>query len=174
MRGLHGLSALLGLAAACAVGPDHVEPEPALPPAYVEAGGESGPAGTDPWWLQLEDETLQQLIRDAVAGNFDLRIAAARVEEVRAQYRIAKADRFPRVDAAASAERGRDSEHTEFPGATSTHNRFTLGLESSWELDFWGRVRRSVEAAEADHAAVEALLADARRLVIARVAGENV
>jgi len=170
------LRLLLPLLAACAaVGPDYVAPEPPARDRFLEAGREPGAERPSEWWAALADPTLTSLVRDAVDRSFDLRVAAARVEEARALRGVARADRYPSVDAVASAERTRDSEHAVFSaGGSSAYSQHRLGFESSWELDFWGRVRRRIEAADADQAAAEELLADARRVVIAQVASEYV
>jgi len=160
------------LLAGCTVGPDYKEPELELRPAFLEAGTEPRVPRPAAWWDQLGDPTLRDLIRDAVAANYDLRIAAARVDEARALYRSARADLYPPVDAVGAATRQRDSENSNF--GSGTYNRFELGLATSWEIDLWGRVRREVEAAAADEAAVASLFEDVRRVVIAQVAGEYV
>jgi NodT family efflux transporter outer membrane factor (OMF) lipoprotein len=163
---------LLAVAAGCKVGPDYEQPEAKVPPAFLEAGAEERTPRPADWWEQLDDPTLAGLIRDAVAANYDLRIAAARVDEVKALRRIARSSLFPPVDVVGAASRQRDSENSNF--GSGWYNRFELGLESSWEVDVWGRVRREVEAATADLAAAEALRDDVRRVVIAQVASEYV
>ncbi len=165
--------ALLGaLAAGCTVGPDYKEPELELRPAFLEANGEPGAPRPAAWWEQLEDPTLRDLVRDAVEANFDLRIAAARVDEARALLRETRAELYPPVDAVGDAARQGDSENSNF--GSGTYNRFRVGLESSWEIDLWGRVRRQVEAATADEAATEEILRDVLRVVVAQVASEYV
>ena len=71
------LMSLLGLVAACKVGPDYEEPKPDLRPTYLEAGSEERTPRPDAWWDQLDDPTLRELIRAAVDANYDVRIAAA-------------------------------------------------------------------------------------------------
>ena len=162
------------LAACAAVGPDYVAPEIPMRDRYLEAGDERGSARVEPWWREIDDPALHSLIRDAVERGFDLRIAAARVDELRALRGVAASGRYPSVDAVGSAERLRDSENGAFPGDSDSYGRLQAGLESAWEIDLWGRVRRQVEAADADRAAAERLLEDVRRVVIARVASEYV
>src|SRR5688572_1671701 len=104
----------LVLPAACAVGPDYHKPELTLRSQFLEADAPALGTRSGSWWTQLEDATLQQLIRDASAGSYDLRVAVARVEEARALRIAARSDLFPSVDGVASATRQRDSQNSLF------------------------------------------------------------
>jgi len=101
-----------------------------------------------PWWDLLRDEQLQQLIRAALAENNDLQRAVATVEEFRARALIARTDYLPQLSVAANAPAGRSAVFL-FPGFASPFNYYLLG-NLSWELDLWGRIRRTNEAARAE------------------------
>jgi len=100
------------------------------------------------WWDLLRDEQLQQLIRLALAENKDLQRAVATVEEFRARALVARSDYLPGVTVAASLPAGRKANFL-FPGFASPFNYYLLG-NLAWEVDLWGRVRRSNEAARAE------------------------
>lgn len=151
--------------AGCAVGPNYKAPEVAAPAAFAE-GATTRPA-TQPsrlsdWWQVFNDGQLSALIDRAVESNLDLRIAAARVLEARAILGINRSDLFPSLDGAGGynhARRSRNTDGSNFgtggstPGGVArdpdTHN-WSAGFDASWEVDIFGGVRRSVEAAEAD------------------------
>jgi multidrug efflux system outer membrane protein len=98
-----------------------------------------------PWWQVFDDPVLQALIRDAVAGNLDLRAAAARVERFRAEAGIAKSFLYPRVDGAATYTVQQNSGTLE----GDVQQNAVYGFQLSWELDLFGRIRREREAAVA-------------------------
>jgi multidrug efflux system outer membrane protein len=173
--------ALASCTAACTVGPDYQRPELALPAHYLQAGPlpASRPAsdpGAGAWWRALQDPVLDDLVTLARAGSYDLRVAAARVAETQALRTSARADQLPAVDATGSVQRVRESANSFFfgPGFPRERTQYTAGVETSWEVDLWGRVRRAVEAADADAGAAVALLHDALRVVVAEVAAEYV
>lgn len=109
------------------------------------------------WLADLRSTELKRLVEQALASNRDLRVASARVREARAQAQAAGADMMPSVDADFSASRSQRPSGTRFEGVSSRSNRFETGLNISWELDVWGRVRdgRSAAAASAEAAAEE-------------------
>ncbi|MGH2400588.1 MAG: TolC family protein, partial [bacterium] len=114
------------------------------------------------WWRGFNDKELNRLMDLAVRGNHDRRIAAARLREARALRRETVFDRFPTVTAGASYANERLSE-AGFPGGRLTERDrelFEAGFDASWELDFFGRVRRSIETRSAEVAAMEASLRD--------------
>jgi outer membrane protein, multidrug efflux system len=169
------LAILVFLLAGCrAVGPNYVPPAPALPARYAESRPDSAPRTRVDWWHDLGDPALDALVAEARSRSFDLRIVAARVDEARALRSIAIARQFPPVDVTASAQKIQDSGNSVFFTEPMQYGQLRTGLESSWELDFWGRVRREVRASTADMQAVEAMLADAFRTVVAQVATEYV
>jgi NodT family efflux transporter outer membrane factor (OMF) lipoprotein len=151
---------LVGVAAAlfvagCAVGPNYVKPEPSVPDAWHEKltrGLEAGDADLQTWWTTLNDPELTSLIRRSRDGNLTLRETLARVEEARARRGIAKGEWFPDIAGEGSYQRARSSEDTVrlLPqGQDRNQSFYSTGFDSSWEIDFFGRVRRSVESAEA-------------------------
>ncbi|MBW7900234.1 MAG: efflux transporter outer membrane subunit [Rhodocyclaceae bacterium] len=136
---------LLCLLGACAVGPDYRRPELAVPAAYrfAAAAAENGPAAS-PWWTQFADPVLDALVRAALAGNADLRMATARLEEYRAIHVATGGPLYPQVSLPATLTRSRQ-------GESPVQTLYQAGLALSWELDFWGRIRRQSEAARADY-----------------------
>jgi NodT family efflux transporter outer membrane factor (OMF) lipoprotein len=153
------------------VGPDYEPPQLELPDAWNQAalaGLAEGEADLRTWWEVLEDPILDGLIERSAAGNYDLAIAAARVQETRALRRVVVTDRLPTVDATGGATRQRQSRDLA-PGAVTT-SVYSVGADASWELDVWGRVRRNVEAAAADVQAADEALRDVMVLLYSEVA----
>lgn len=146
-----GLAVLI-LAGCATVGPDYAPPAISVSANWHtqlkrELGAEEVDApGLAGWWTTLNDPGLSSLIERAVAGNLDLKKARARLREARARRGVAKADLFPTLDATATGSRSRNSEAT---GTVMTSDLYALGFDAAWELDIFGGVRRSVEAAEA-------------------------
>jgi outer membrane protein, multidrug efflux system len=159
----------------CAVGPDYRPPTPHTPSTWGQ-GDQQGvtlaSADLKAWWRQFEDPVLNTLVDRAVGGNLDLKIALAAVRESRALRSVAAADQVPTINAAGAYARVRDSENIRpLPrGFDPEHNLFLLGLDASWELDVWGRVRRSVEGADATLMAAEDNRRDVLVIVLAEVA----
>jgi multidrug efflux system outer membrane protein len=146
-----GLTALL---IGCApVGPDYQPPRPELPAAWSGAGeGGLATAGTgalETWWTLFDDPRLDSLIQRAVAANPDLKIAVARIQQARAQYRLATAALAPAVDVSGTYARSRRSENGGGSNAGTTQDLYQAGFDAGWELDIFGGARRSVEAAGA-------------------------
>jgi multidrug efflux system outer membrane protein len=104
--------------------------------------------GDQKWWEVFQDEELQKLIRASLQQNYDVRIAAARILQAQAQLGITRADQFPSIAAGASAIDQRSPQSKLFPAFNSSANQVNLSL--AWELDFWGKYRRSTEAARAN------------------------
>jgi len=152
------LSAML---TGCAVGPDYISPTvpdsatgtftaSAAPTLYDER-----PAHDD-WWRLYRDPILDRLIEDALAANTDIRVAAARLERARAMLRDAGADRYPSTELDATASRQRQAAVQTLPGLDRQHTLVDAGFGVAYEVDLFGRVRRSVESARGDLEAVEA------------------
>ncbi len=143
------LAAMLVLSSAvtgCMVGPNYKRPDMPNPAAYRFAEATQAESLADaPWFKVFEDPALQTLIKEAIAGNLDVRAAVARVEEARARAGIAKSFLYPQVDGVASySARGASSSDEEDNGV---RQNATYGFQLSWELDLWGRLRREKEAA---------------------------
>ena len=130
---------------ACRAGPDYRRPTVAVPATY--AGSGVGDGHLDPtWWRLFGDETLNGLEERALAGNPGLQAALARVAEARAVGAEAAAGRYPSVVFAPSLTRSRNPLNPVTPTSTA----LVLPVDLSFELDVWGRVRRSVEASQAE------------------------
>lgn len=147
---------LLMFTGCTAVGPDYVPPDTVLPDQWhteLRDGLRSipmEPKALAEWWKTLNDSVLTDLIEQAIQDNLDVKAAAARLREARARRGISGADRFPTIDANAAATKARTGEET---GSGGEINLYSVGFDASWELDIFGGVRRSIEAAAADAAA---------------------
>ena len=155
------------LLAGCTVGPNYQRPSTPVPPAFAEPAPAAtlGDAKLASWWHGFGDPELDKLVNRALAQNLDVETAAARIREARAHELVAGAAALPQVDAQASASRQRISENAipVPPGAGSSgggntgsfglpgseFSTFRIGFDASWEIDLFGRTRRSVEAARA-------------------------
>jgi multidrug efflux system outer membrane protein len=155
------VSALVAaLLSACAVGPNYNRPQVPTPPAhrFFEGEAEAQSVADFPWWGVVKDPALQQLIREAIANNLDLRTATARVAEARAQYGIARSFLFPEVGVSAGYSAQQVSRLSEPPQGTAagkTYQNWSAGFPLSWEIDLFGRIRREKEAAFAAYLATE-------------------
>ena len=141
--------AVAPLSAGCTLGADYSRPPMPSPAQYRFVNGAEAQSLADvPWFEVFQDPTLQALIREALANNLDLRIAAARVEEARARAGVVKSFLYPQVDGvaqttlgqASTANQGEDDED-------NTRASGVFGFQLSWELDLFGRIRREHEAA---------------------------
>lgn len=165
-----GAAALTG----CNFAPKHITPGLSTPPAYpAEVGpgrGRSDVVAVD-WQGFFQDERLRALIAAALENNRDLRIAVARIEEARGQYRIQRSDQLPKLGGSASYTRNRVGSSSLTPAQTGGTGASTGGAGTplptpsgfefdtyevgvavtSFELDFWGRVRNLTEAARSEY-----------------------
>jgi multidrug efflux system outer membrane protein len=148
--------------AGCAVGPDYQRPDLETPGGFRMAQGEETESFANlSWWELLKDQELQRLIREALEHNKDLKRAVASVEEFQSRLFIANMDFAPKADVTVNAPAfGRKASFL-FPGFPNPFNYYIQG-NLSWELDIWGRIRRSNEAGRGDLLARE----DARRAVV--------
>ena len=168
---------LIGLGG-CAVGPDYRKPETPAPAQYKEVQGwrEALPRDAVPhgsWWAMFGDPQLDALMQRVEVSNLTIRVAEARLRQARAVADQARAGLFPAVTANASATRSKSPSLANQPSlATGAVNNYSAGLNASWELDLWGRVRRSVEAGEANWQASGAEL-EAARLSARSVLAQN-
>lgn len=171
-------SALVGALAACKTGPNFTAPQPAVPDEYAgvkaaadEVSAPTASTGSPPesfWWQQFHDPALDRLEERATAGNLDLKAAFIRIVEAREQVQSARAQGLPSLNASASYSREQlglagiiKSQHIDGAAAGSSGaaglisslespvNLYQLGFDASWELDLFGKVRRSVELADA-------------------------
>lgn len=149
-------AAALMLLAGCVVGPNYTEPTINSPESFTEGKAWSTAAGDiKQWWKNLNDPALDSLVERAIKGNLDLREAEARVREARELRQIARSSELPTINNSTGYKRQEDSENTgspnsNFPRPGNSYNAWNLGFDASWELDFFGRVQRGVEAAEGD------------------------
>ena len=104
------------------------------------------------WWTIFNDPLLTSLVKRAEADNLDLKIALARIREARAIIGVIDSGLYPVLDSNGSIGWGKESESVN-PLATSEQTRYNLSADASWEIDLFGRVRRSIEAATADYQA---------------------
>jgi multidrug efflux system outer membrane protein len=160
----------LALAGCVTVGPDYHKPATPVPQLQdLDAARENAAHFQAKWWKQFGDPVLDALIQRAAANNLDLRIAVARLDESRALLGGAKSQYLPDIEAGISYTRSRE----QTPGVSDQRNTVTAyqaGFDASWEIDLFGGVRRSVEAAHADLGASEAALQDVQVSLIAEVA----
>jgi multidrug efflux system outer membrane protein len=148
------------LAGGCMVGPNYVRPAVEQPTGFKsQPAGEAGPPIAPDWWRLYADPELERLIASAQASNQTLRQAVARVDEARALARVAGSYLYPTVSLDPSYSRTRYSKtrvstNTRLPINRGIDlNNWTIPLDLSYEVDVWGRVRRSLEAANATAAA---------------------
>ena len=146
---------LVLLLTGCAVGPDYRKPDAPVPAQFKELEGWRQAAPSDaaprgPWWTLFDDAELDGLMKRVDVSNQTIIAADARFRQARAVVDQARAGLFPTVTANGSATRTKSPSLPNAPSfATGAVNNFNASLNASWELDLWGRVRRSVEAGEA-------------------------
>ncbi len=166
---------LASLFAGCMVGPNYARPQMPTPPQFrfVQEPAQAETLADAPWFRVFEDPTLQGLIKEAIANNLDLRIAVARLDEARARAGIAKSYLYPQVDGVASygarqTSNLRDTVQDPAGDNDKTSQNVVGGLQLSWELDLFGRIRRGEEAALAVVLATE----QGRRAVLITLIGD--
>ena len=174
--GLVGLAALL--LGGCMVGPDYTKPSVPMTPLYKEADGwkvaqpgDHLPRGQ--WWVILGDHELHALEEQVAAANQNLKIAEARLREARALVRFNRAALFPTISAGVGISSIRDSANRPFltPNVnTGSSGDLLFSLDMSYEIDLWGRVRRTVAAARNEAQATAADLETARLSLQAELA----
>jgi len=159
---LLSLTLLVVFLSACKMGPDYTRPETTKADAWRLTATTAESIANLPWWELLKDQALQQLVRTALAENLDLQIATANIEQFQAQLMIAKYDLIPSFDYNGHVLGFRNTNENVLPidaggipttsppgksGVSLSHEAANVGLK--WELDLWGRIRRSIEAARA-------------------------
>ncbi|WP_075256401.1 efflux transporter outer membrane subunit [Herbaspirillum camelliae] len=176
---LLALACALSLAG-CASGPDYTRPQVDMPAAWTPEApwrsmqpADATPRG--PWWERFGDAQLNALQQQALAGNQTLAIATARLAQARAQLNVTGAAQAPQVNLNARAARSRISANRPLtnynsPNFSTVQNDFALGASVSYEVDFFGRVQRSVEAAGAAAEQSAADLENTRLLLTAELA----
>jgi multidrug efflux system outer membrane protein len=158
----------------CTMGPNYRRPTVAVPPTYRglapdgTAQTETATLGDQKWWDIFQDEQLRTLIHTALQQNYDLRIAASRILEAKAQLGITHADQFPTASAGAGIADVRAAQSKFLPAFETSTGQ--VNLSAAWELDFWGKFRRATEAARANLLATEWARQEVVSTLVANVA----
>lgn len=154
------VSVIALLVSGCMVGPDYVRPDVQTPPAWRISETDARDTANTAWWKQFGDAQLNALIDEALVANKDLLIASARIDEYAGRLGVTRADLFPQVGIGYGASRQKNT----LPGTTTkgTYNSYDMLISASWEIDFWGKLRRQDEAARAQLIASE----EGRRVVV--------
>ena len=180
MKPISAVLAVLPLLPGCLLGPDHERPAdpPDLPAAFstnaLAAATEPGapvaanPADEAAWWAAWNDPLLARLLEEGCSTNIALAQARTRLRQSRAALASSRAALFPTLSAAGSGNRNK----TYDPDDSSTGYR--AGLDAAWEIDLWGRNRRSAEAAEAEFEAAGLSVEDALLALKAEIAADYV
>jgi outer membrane protein, multidrug efflux system len=166
------IAASASLLTGCMMGPNYSRPQLPTPPQYRFVPSTQAESLADaPWFQIFDDSALQALIKEAIAANLDLKVAVARVEEMRARAGIPKTFMYPQIDATAAygvRQASNASNEPDSQNEDTTHQSGTYGFHLSWELDLFGRIRRETEAATALMLASE----QARRGVMVTLVGD--
>jgi len=159
---LLGAISLSGILAGCTVGPKYHRPAVQTPAAYRDLSdnpqlqSQAASYADLPWWQVFQDPKLQELIRTALKQNYDLQLATERINAARAQVAVTRSSLFPQVSGNANFAGGKE------PTEQSRYNFLELTADATFQLDFFGKLRRETEAARAQLLASE----DARQVVI--------
>ena len=162
------LSGMLSVLPSCKVGPDYARPDIPVSDSFrmAEPQKDVQSLANVPWWELYRDEDLQRLIRTALEENKDLKRAVASVDEFAARMLVAKTDFLPQMNATVNVPGFGNTKNVAFPGFPNAFNYYIQG-NLAWELDIWGRIRRSNEAALGDLLARE----ENRRAIILQIVG---
>jgi multidrug efflux system outer membrane protein len=155
----------MSLVGGCTVGPDYKRPETTVPASFRAAQmtpQEATSLADLPWWSAFNDPALQALIGEAVRNNYDVKIAAARIEQARAELGVARSQALPQLNYSVDAGAGRLAVQGFNNVKATTVGAIAGTIDFAWEADVWGRIRRSTEAAQANVLAQE----DVRRGVL--------
>jgi NodT family efflux transporter outer membrane factor (OMF) lipoprotein len=171
---LAGLTSCSWIANGFKVGPEYADPGAGVAPEWIDYQSASlirDEADLTQWWTVFHDETLDRLIAEARHQNLGLKASMARVAEAAAQLGIARGELWPQEQAiGGDATRSKVSTKNSVPVLDEWASSYSLRAQFGWELDLWGRFRRSIEAAEADLQATQADHDDATVLLLAEVA----
>jgi multidrug efflux system outer membrane protein len=160
------------LVPACTVGPNYRRPAIDAPPAFRDAESTTNSLADLAWWQLFQDPVLQGLIQTALTNNYDVRIAAARVEQYRTLLTQARSAFYPQVGYQAGVGAGKNVSVAGTPSYTGTSagKEYYAAGDVSWEIDLWGRVRRLSESARAQYFASEEARRNVKISLIASVA----
>ena len=178
MKQLSFVSALLSavLVSGCMVGPNYQVPETRINKTWIEEaefGVKRDTAVDTEWWKVFDDPVLDALVEDAYRNNLDLRIAGVRVLQAMAQRGFAIGNLFPQsqnIEGSFTRSKASDNyaaEGAPTPPPSNVWNTWSLSFDASWELDFWGKIRRSIEAAGAE---LDASVADYDNVMVSLIA----
>jgi outer membrane protein, multidrug efflux system len=147
----------------CTVGPNYRRPDVAPAKEFRSQVGpsEASSLADLPWWQVFNDKALQGLVAEGLANSYDLKVTVARIDQASAQLGIVRSELYPQLDYQALGARQKSFVPV-VQSQNLTYNTFGLAAGASWELDIWGRIRRSTEAARANLFAQE----DVRRAVL--------
>jgi multidrug efflux system outer membrane protein len=182
------VSVLLGgaLLAACSVGPNYKRPAVSVPTSYRSADAAETPMdssaptaaasggsavsslGEEKWWEVFQDKELQGLIRTALKNNYDVRIAATRVLQARAQLGITRANQYPSLGVGGNVTSVRNPTVGPIPSYEITQGQ--VSASAAWTVDFWGQYRRATESARATLLANEWAQKEVMATLVANVA----
>lgn len=140
------------LLSGCQIWPDYLRPKVEVPAQFVEQAQQSAAESqiTSNWWTLYQDPVLNELVDKALVSNKDIRLAVAKIEESDAVLREVGAFLLPQVNLDAAGRRARVTEAGAFPVfSANPRNNFNFAFGTNFELDFWGKLRRSKEAARA-------------------------
>jgi len=157
--------------AACAVGPNYHQPEAKVAEKFEQLDSKTYTAepGVAQFWESFEDPTLDTLVSEALLSNYDVRIAMTRVAEARALRRDSAFNLAPSINASGGYTKTRTANVQRLPGAPRDNEIYDAGFDATWEIDLFGRVRRGVEASNAQYGATQAAQRDAQVIVTAEV-----
>ncbi len=142
---------IAALLSGCTVGPDYIKPEINTPTQWRNSVKETQNTTNSQWWKQLNDPVLNRLIHQAIQGNYDLKIAIARVDQYMGLYGSTRSNLFPKFSGSYNAQTGNPSVIN--PAADDQVN---LSGNMNWQIDLWGELRRANEAALANFLSQEA------------------
>ncbi|MEO0589705.1 MAG: efflux transporter outer membrane subunit [Pseudomonadota bacterium] len=154
----------------CMVGPDYAAPELDVPSAWSKASSEASAdtlENLSQWWVKFDDPVLDELIAQAMANNPDRDIALARVREARARLRSSQADLLPQASVDGT---GTTNQVATFLGQVIEFDQYDTGFDASWEIDIFGKTRRSIESSKASIEASQADYVDVMTSLVAEVA----
>ncbi len=166
------IACILPLIGCMTVGPDYEPPATEMPAGWHNTGDPAlvpNAALVRQWWTLFNDPLLNRLITEATKNNLDLMTAVARVEESRARLGIATGERYPSADIGGSVTQQRGSENS-ISGAGYEETVYSTRAGASWQIDLFGRIKRSVEAATAQYQASEEDRTDVMVTIYADVA----
>ena len=169
MRNFSAALLVASILTACAAGTDFTAPQTRTAGDFVrrDAALYTAAEPEAAFWTVFDDPQLSRLVEDALTANTDIKVAVARLDEARALSRQSRFDLLPTVRAGGSASAARTSTVQTLPGASRNTETYQGGIDATWEIDLFGRVRRGVEASRAD---AEAAAADFRAVQVSTAA----